>query len=103
MFIHRVITVRVDTTHDFYYNAFGILQSPLYISLTDKAKESGKIINDNLIISSDLLTLERTVTWDSKDSFHTFFAEWCNHYPNYTEEMAAYNLEKGHISRLMLE
>ena len=101
MYTHTVIIIRPDTTNDFYYNVNGTLSDPIYISLANQAKADGRIISEEMTISSDGLTLERKVIWDSEQSFTDFLNQWLIHNPNYRAELQEYSGSVGHYAMLI--
>jgi hypothetical protein len=101
MYTHIVIIIRPDTTNDFYYNVNGTLNDPVYISLANQAKADGRIISEEMTISSDGLTLERKVIWDSEQSFTDFLNQWLIHNPNYRAELQEYSGSVGHHAMLI--
>ena len=103
MFIHKVVIIRPDTTHDFYYNVSGVLNDPYYISLANQAKLDGKMLSEELTISDDQCILERTVQWDSAESFNEFFAAWLIHAPNHKSDLQNYSMSVDHVAMLVSE
>lgn len=101
MFIHKVVIIRPDATHDFYYNVSGVLNDPHYLNLANQAKADGKMISEELTISEDQTMLERTVQWDSEQSFTDFFNQWLIYSPNYKTELQTYNQSVDHYAMLV--
>lgn len=96
MFSHTVTIVRMNSDFDFYYTSTGILQDPTYTSLRDAAVQAGTLISESLNISSDGTMLERTVVWDSEESFDAFLSSWQEVKPDYLTEFFTYCQDHGH-------
>lgn len=103
MYTHKVVIIRPDTTNDFYYNVAGVLDDPVYLELAAQAKTDGKMISENLVVASDGLMLERTVVWDSQQSFDDFLSQWLAHKPNHRTEFQTYSQSVGHYAMLVTE
>ena len=101
MYTHRVIIMRNTLEDEFFYMAKNILEDPDYINMSTIAKNNGKMISDEINITSDGLVLERTVTWDSVESFDEFLNQWLTIKPNYKIEMEQYNTEHNHTAVLI--
>ena len=101
MYTHQVVIIRQDTTNDFYYNVNGTLNDPVYVSLANQAKVDGIIISEEMNISTDELTLERKVVWDSEQSFTDFFNQWLVYRPNYRAELQTYSKSVDHHAMLI--
>lgn len=98
MYTHQVIIIRPDTTNEFYYYVNDVLNDSFYISLSAQAKTDGKILSEDLVISDDELILERTVVWDSKESFDDFLEQWLIYKPNHKSDFQTYSQSVGHIA-----
>jgi hypothetical protein len=103
MYTHKVVIVRSDTSNPFYYDVAGVLNDPFYINLSEQAKTDGKMISENLTVSSDGLILERTVVWDSEQSFTDFLNQWLAHSPNHRTAFQTYSQSVGHYAMLGME
>lgn len=103
MYTHKVVIIRPDTTNDFYYNVAGVLDDPVYADLAAQAKADGKMISEDLVVASDGLMLERTVVWDSQQSFDDFLDQWLVHRPNHRTEFQTYSQSVGHYAMLVTE
>jgi len=103
MFTHKVVIIRPDATNDFYYSVAGVLDDPFYINLATQAKADGKMISEELTVTSDNLMLERTVVWDSEQSFNDFLDQWLTHRPNHRTEFQTYSKSVGHYAMLVVQ
>lgn len=102
MFTHTVIIVRPDTSAPFFYDAYNIFNSPSYVSMTEAAQNEGKILSMSTVISEDQLTLTRSVTWDSAESFTAFFDEYKTQVmPNYEAGFDYHNNQHSHVATLV--
>ena len=101
MYTHQVVIIRQDTTNDFYYNVNGTLTSPTYVDLANQAKATGKMISEEMTISTDGLILERKVVWDNEQSFTDFLNQWLIYSPDYRTELQEYSRSVGHHAMLV--
>ena len=101
MYTHQVVIIRQDTTHDFYYNVNGTLTNPTYVDLANQAKATGKMISEEMTISTDGLILERKVVWDNEQSFTDFLNQWLIYSPDYRTELQEYSRSVGHHAMLV--
>lgn len=103
MFKHKVIITRSDTSNPFFYDYDNILSKPEYINMRDIAKAEGKLLEENHVISSDGLILERNVIWDNEQSFNEFMLEWETLFPTYRADLRAHNENHGHLAVFITE
>lgn len=101
MFTHKVVIFRPDTSSDFYYNAVGTFQDPTYVALMATAKDQGSLISEDVSVSSDGLTLERTVVWDTEQSFDQFLTSWLAYQPSYYTDFQTYCAAHNHHASLL--
>jgi hypothetical protein len=103
MFKHTVIIIRPDESNPFFYDYDNTLSKVEYINMTDIAKSEGKILEENYVISSDSLILQRSVIWDTEQSFIDFVSKWDSLFPTHRSDLQAYSEKHGHYAMLMTE
>jgi hypothetical protein len=103
MFKHTVIIIRPDASNPFFYDYDNTLSKLEYINMTDIAKSEGKLLEENYVISPDSLILQRTVIWDTEQSFIDFVSKWDSLFPTHRSDLQAYSENHGHYAVLMTE
>jgi len=103
MYSHKVVLYRNNTIYNFFYDEFNILNDPFYIDLISKYKLNGSIISENQNVSEDELVFEKTIIWNTQESFESFYNEYIAQYPDYRDKFDKYNKNVEHIGIFLKE
>jgi hypothetical protein len=96
MFKNIVTIFRNNTTHQFFYDADGVLLDPVYVNMATRYKTEGKLIEE-LIEITDELVYKRETFWDTEESFDAFLSEWYEYRPHYLLDIQTYCADYDHI------
>lgn len=94
MYIHKVTTTRPNTAVPFFYT--DLLSNPVYLEFKKPYEESGRLLNETVMQSSNGLTMIRVLSFASKEDFDYMMTNWSDSNRFYVKNFLKYIDDNNH-------